>query len=150
VIIVIDPTAAPEQADNCITAFADEYKKLKGKHSTALSDTPVAVIISKSDLFKREIGLPKIQIRSRQREESEGVSSDEVYAMTRNEMCRDFLEEHGFDTTLNLLNSEFSCVSFFSVSAMGHEPAEDTPYSPWGVQAPVDWILAQNNALIVR
>lgn len=149
-IIVIDPTAAAAEADNCITSFANEYKKLKGKHSTALSDTPVAVIISKSDLYKKEIGLPKIQIRSRQREIPENMSADDVYSMTRDEMCRGFLEDHGFDTTLNLLDSEFSRVSFFSVSAMGHEPVEDTPYSPWGVQAPVDWILAQSNALIVR
>ena len=50
----------------------------------------------------------------------------------------------GFVTVLNLIDSSFTNVNFFPVSAMGHE-ANGSEYSSWGVLYPVLWILEQKN-----
>ena len=141
-VLVIDPTADPESANETISSFVSEFKRIKGTKASALSSIPVAVVISKADLFKREIGLPKIKLRSTNLINN-GSAEDSRTALlyAQEELCRTFLENHDFDSVLNLIDGEFSNVAFFSVSAMGHEPTPGEPYSPWGVVEPILWIL---------
>jgi signal recognition particle receptor subunit beta len=53
VIFVIDPTAPIRLTEDALVGFLNTFKALKGKASTKLSTLPVAVIISKADLFKK-------------------------------------------------------------------------------------------------
>ena len=122
----------------------EDIKKLRGVHASRLSDIPVSVVISKADLFKREIGLPKIKAvyaaGTRGQEAGIGQSLEDV----RDEICRSFLMEHGYDAVLNAIDSEFANLRFFSASAIGHEAFEGDPYDPWGVLEPVEWIILQS------
>lgn len=142
VVIVIDPTASPELNVDTVSGFVSEFKQLKGIHSSQLAQIPVAVIISKADLFKRELGVPKIKsIYNQAIKTSE--TSDITLNSVRNEVCRNFLLSHGFDGILNMIDSEFGNTQFFPVSAMGHEAEEASPYEPWGVIEPISWLIQQ-------
>ena len=144
IVIVIDPTATPELNVDTISGFVSEFKQLKGIHSSQLAQIPVAVIISKSDLFKREIGAPKIKSIYNQAiktAETPDITLDSI----RNDVCRNFLLAHGFDAVLNMIDGEFENAQYFSVSAMGHEAEESSPYEPWGVIEPILWITQQAN-----
>lgn len=144
IIFVVDPTATSETNSVPISGFVSEFKKLRGVHASRVSDIPVSVVISKADLFKREIGLSKIKAvyaaGTRRQEAGIGQSLEDV----RDEICRSFLMEHGYDAVLNAIDSEFANLRFFSASAIGHEAFEGDPYDPWGVLEPVEWIILQS------
>lgn len=145
IIFVVDPTATSEANWIPISGFVSEFKKVRGVHASRLSDIPVSVVISKADLFKREIGLPKIKsmyVAAMHEQETEAGQSLEV---VRNEICRNFLRAHGYEAVLNVIDSEFANLRFFSASAIGHEAFEGDPYEPWGVLEPVEWIIAQSD-----
>lgn len=144
IIFIVDPTAAPETNSVPISGFVSEFKKMRGVQASRLSDIPVSVVISKADRFKREIGLPKIKsvYTAGMREQEDG--SEQSLEVVRDEICRNFLMEHGYDAVLNIIDSEFANVRFFSASAIGHEAFEGDPYDPWGVLEPVEWIIVQS------
>jgi len=131
IIFVVDPTAPIGLTEDVLVGFLSAFKALKGKVSSKLSALPVAIIISKSDLFKKEIGLVKIKTQHRK---NSSIYADEQtntsYSYTRNEICRMFLNNHGFSNVVNLLDSEFKTIAFFPVSAIGHEASEGNPYEP--------------------
>ena len=137
VILLIDPSMDPAKTHESIANFIFEIKKLKGIAADSLIDIPVAAVISKSDLHRREIGLLRIN-----READSRPDTDK--ALIQNEICRKFLQAHGFVSVLNLIDSTFTNVKFFPVSAMGHE-ADGSEYSSWGVLSPVFWIIEQKN-----
>jgi len=146
-IFVIDPTANPKGVNETFASFIHEFKGLKGKHSAKMSDIPVAVIISKADLYKKEIGLPKINSRHKSNPgEFSSVNSINSLDCTRNGVSREFLLSHGYENVLNLLEGEFSNVQYYPVSAMGHTAAAGQPYEPWGVMEPVMWLLSYTDA----
>lgn len=144
IIFVVDPTATPEANSVPVSGFDSEFKKMRGVHASKLSDIPVSVVISKADLFKREIGLPKIKslyaAETRVQDAESGCSLEEV----RDRICRSFLMKHGYAAVLNAIDSEFANLRFFSASAIGHEACEGEPYDPWGVMEPVERIIAQS------
>jgi len=150
-IFVVDPTATPKDVNETFASFIYEFKRLKGKHSMKMSGIPAAAIVSKADLYKKEIGLPKINSRykSTPNEFSEtGVRGSLV--CTRNGICREFLVNHGYENVLGLLEGEFSNVQYFSVSAMGHKAVLGQSYEPWGVMEPVMWILSYTNVSFIN
>lgn len=146
VIFVIDPTAPIGLTEDSLVGFLNTFKALKGKASTKLSTLPVAVIISKADLFKKEIGLVKIKTEHTKNgatyADAEGNTSLDL---TRDGVCRSFLDDHGFTNVVNLLDSEFKTTDVFPVSAIGHEAEEGKTYEPWGVMQSAFWILRQSD-----
>ena len=148
IIFVIDPTAKPTDVSETFSSFLNEFSGLKGKSSTKISDVPVVVMISKADLYKREIGLPKIRAThnsgAHKFADTNGKTSME---QTRCGICRDFLVNHGFSNTVNLIDSDFCNVQFFAASAMGHPSTPGKKYEPWGVMEPVVWLLQQSSVL---
>jgi GTPase SAR1 family protein len=127
IVFVIDPAAPPAQAGETISNFTDEFKGLRGAHSKKLSNIPLAVIISKSDLFEQEIGLSKLDSQS-----TKNISTS----------CREFLDNHGFGNAVNLIDGAYDNVQYFPVSAMGHKAALGQSYKPWGVLEPLMWLLS--------
>ena len=146
-IFIVDPTTNPDVAGDVISSFTQTFKDLTGKHSNEISNIPVAVVVSKSDLFKKEIGLPKIKVLHKNNPhdyvDSEGQSSVDI---ARNTVCREFLETHDFNNVVNLLDGTFADVQYFPVSAIGHEAVFGTAYEPWGVLSPIEWILKKADA----
>ena len=146
VIFVIDPKASIESTQDALQGFLDTFKALKGVASTERSALPVAIIISKADRYKQEIGLVKIKAEHNKNAvayaDKEGNASLE---RTRDGVCRAFLDGRGFTNVVNLLDCAFMTTAVFPVSAIGHDAAEGKSYEPWGVMQPVFWILRQSN-----
>ena len=61
-------------------------------------------------------------------------------------MCRSYLTDIGLANSLNNLESVFSHVSYFPISAIGHTETGAAAFNPWGVIDPIDWIarISQN------
>jgi GTPase SAR1 family protein len=147
IIFVVDPTANPNDAAETISSFIHEFGGLKGKSSLKTSDVPAVVMISKADLYRRDIGLPKIKAthnaKADRYADAEGNISPEL---TRNGVCREFLEKNGFENAINLIDGKFNNVRYYAVSAMGHPVAPGQKYEPWGVTEPVLWLMRQSGA----
>jgi GTPase SAR1 family protein len=146
IIFIVDPTAPIALSEDALVGFLKTFKALKGNISTKLSPLPVAIIISKADVFEEEIGL--IKIISEHIENSSAYADAEgstSFEQTRDGVCRAFLVNHGFTNVVNLLDSEFTTTSVFPVSAMGHEAFDGKPYEPWGVMPSAFWLLNQSD-----
>lgn len=124
IVFIIDPVSgASQSACESFSCFVSEFKSIKGIHDNKVSDIPIAIIISKADKYKNEIG-----------QENAGVIG--------NDACQEFLEKRGFGNILNLIDVEFKKAEFFFISAMGHEQnlVKAKPYEPWGVNEVAAWI----------
>ena len=98
---------------------------------------PIAILIAKADIkeVKREIGPAKISSIFRNNTEQYGT-----YENARDSICRQFLVDIGLSATVDNLETQFSNLHYFPVSAMGHS-ADGTPYEPWGIMEAVKWML---------
>lgn len=100
-------------------------------------DKPVCVLIAKADVEEiyEEIG-PHCITQFYQ-------SHTDVYQdlqQARDALCRRFLSKNGFDNFLKKMDTKFTELHFFPVSAMGHM-SNGTVYEPWGVMDAVNYIL---------
>lgn len=140
-LVVIDPTATPSYVSDTLTNFINSLEELKGKRTAKADSVPVAVIITKSDLYKKEIGIPRIRASYKPNSASEYQTPFEQH---QNDICRSFLFDHGYGNAVNLIEAEFSNIRYFPVSAMGHS-SEEGQYEPWGVKDPVFWLMDSDN-----
>jgi GTPase SAR1 family protein len=148
IVFVIDPTAPPTRISDTVSGFIYEFEGLKGLRSIKASDVPVVVLITKADLYRQEIGLPKISASfnsdAQKYADTRGNTSKEL---VRNGICRVFLNSRGFSNAVNLIDAKFNKVQYYPVSAMGHPAAFGQKYEPWGVLEPIAWLLQQHGAL---
>lgn len=100
-------------------------------------DIPIAILIAKADIkeVKRAIGPAKINSIFRNNSEQYGT-----YENARDNICRQFLIDIGLSATVDNLETQFSNLHYFPVSAMGHS-SDGTPYEPWGIMDAVEWML---------
>jgi GTPase SAR1 family protein len=148
IVFVIDPTITSAHISETISGFINEFIGLKGSHSARASDVPVAVIISKADLYKRDIGLPKIKSTfNTSAARYADVDGNSNIELVRNGVCRDFLKTHGYGNALNLIDAAFYKVQYYAVSAMGHPAEPGKKYEPWGVLDPITWLMRQHSTL---
>lgn len=98
---------------------------------------PIAILIAKADIkeVKRAIGPAKINSIFRNKAEQYGT-----YENARDSICRQFLMDIGLAATVDNLETQFSNLHYFPVSAMGHTP-DGTPYEPWGIMDAIEWML---------
>lgn len=98
---------------------------------------PIAILIAKADIkeVKRAIGPAKINSIFRNNAEEYGT-----YDNARDNICRQFLMDIGLAATVDNLETQFSNLHYFPVSAMGHRP-DGTPYEPWGIMDAIEWML---------
>lgn len=98
---------------------------------------PIAILIAKADIkeVKRAIGPAKINSIFRNNAEQYGT-----YENARDSICRQFLMDIGLASTVDNLETQFSNLHYFPVSAMGHTP-DGTPYEPWGIMDAIEWML---------
>lgn len=104
-----------------------------------MSDTPVAVVIAKTDLtsIRRKIGTVKIKTE---------FSADQTQYLNldaaRDKVCRKYLDDIGLENVINNQDSVFSKVSYFPVSSIGH--CEDgNPFDPRSIIAPMGWLARE-------
>lgn len=159
VIIIIDPisiapvrkecafAAGPQSikgfsddsAEEIIVHFINKYSEVAGRSAKKMSDMPIAVVISKTDLppINQHIGIDAIRAT---------LSSDNAslsgFEEVRNNACRNYLSNIGLSNALNNLESVFSRVAYFPVSSMGHFN-DTSPFSPQNVITPIGWLASQ-------
>lgn len=141
-VIVADATADADVLSRVIERFILRMETISGQHASAVQKSPVAVILTKSDRCQAKLGLPAVNAAWKAAAAS-GLSAED-YDGTRNRICRDYLLQMGCQNAVNLIESKFEAVSYFPVSAMGHEEGNGA-FAPWGVLAPVFWLMRNKN-----
>ena len=145
IVFAIDPTTDPREAVNAIQNFAKEFTELTGKRASKLADVPVAAMITKADLLRRDIGLPRIKALFKTSPEAyQRPDGSVVIDDIRNEVCRQYLYSNGFGNVVNWLDAQFGTLQFYPVSAIGHLSKAGDAYQPWGVLEPVGWLIQRN------
>lgn len=98
---------------------------------------PIAVLIAKSDIkeVRRAIGPAKLESIMR-REPEKYTTLQEA----RDAECRQFLIDIGMGAAINDLETQFTNIHYFPVSAQGHN-SDGSPFEPWGIMDAIDWIL---------
>ena len=66
-------------------------------------------------------------------------------SIARDEICRAFLNDNGLANVVNNLESVFSEVRYFPMSAVEHSPKVGVAFDPFGVIDPVAWIAKSVN-----
>ena len=135
-ILLLDPTATPETASDAAANFIRMTEAITGKGTTKTTRIPLAVVITKGDRFKKEIGPARMRATAQ--------SDPALFAAHRDTVCRDFLVSHDFGNAVNLIEAEFSDIAYFAIAAMGHD-TDGTPFEPWGVLEPLDWLMGKEN-----
>ncbi len=123
--------------EDVVTNFINYLVTTGHKKANARCTIPMAILIAKADVreIKRAIGPAKIASVFR--------NNQDVYASyedARDGECRKFLIDIGLSATVENLETEFSNLHYFPVSAMGHAP-DGSEYEPWGVTDAIDWML---------
>lgn len=123
--------------EDVVTNFINYLVTTGHKKANARCTIPMAVLIAKADVreIKRAIGPAKIS--SVFKNNQNGYTS---YDEARDGECRKFLMDIGLSATVENLETEFSNLHYFPVSAMGHAP-DGSEYEPWGVTDAIDWML---------
>jgi hypothetical protein len=164
IIVIIDPLSVPSVRDACMRAgdlkavencskddveaiivrFIHQFSEIVGRSARKMSGVPVAVLIAKTDVnvIKREVGLPVIEAAYN----ADPASYRNDFARARDEICRKYLLNLGMINTLNNLESVFSNVRFFPVSAIGRTSEPGRAFEPSGVIEPVAWIAEEGRA----
>lgn len=123
--------------EDVVTNFINYLVTTGHKKANARCTIPMAILIAKADVreIKRAIGPAKIA--SIFKNNQNGYAS---YEDARDGECRKFLMDIGLSATVENLETEFSNLHYFPVSAMGHAP-DGSEYEPWGVTDAIDWML---------
>ena len=125
-----------DSAEDVIVHFINKYSEIAGRHADRMSAMPVAVVIAKADLpaVRKLIGAEAVR--------TEYAAHREQYpdeAAARNQLCRQFLEQIGLTNALRNLESVFSRIAYFPVSAAGHF-GTGIPFQPENTVQPMRWI----------
>lgn len=166
IIIIIDPLSAASlrsecvrqgeisatsgfSTDNCeaiIVDFINKFSEIVGRAARKMSDIPVAVLIAKSDIkrIKSSIGMPRI--KNQYKKAPENYNND--LSIARDEICRSFLNDIGLANVINNLESVFSDVCYFPMSAIGHSPEPGVAFEPFGIIDPVAWIAKKRQSAV--
>lgn len=128
-----------DSTEDIVVHFINKYSEVAGRMARRMSDTPVAVVIAKTDLtsIRRKIGTVKIKAEFSSNQ-NQYLSPDDA----RDKVCRRYLADIGLANAINNLDSVFSRVSYFPVSSIGH--CEDgSPFDPHNIIAPLGWLARQ-------
>jgi|GEM_PF-909587 len=168
IVIIVDPTSLrkireesekkgehiPEntystdeaETEDIIIEFIQQFSRLSNRSSSRRIKTPIAVVINKSDIKAIGNRIGKNAVLEKYKA-NPGTYNNDINA-ARNKVCRDFLISYGMSNTINNLESVFTNVNYFAVSAVGHISREGTPFTPINVIEPVAWIAGQTSTKI--
>lgn len=123
--------------EDVVTNFINYLVTTGHKKANARCSIPMAVLIAKADVreIKRVIGPAKIASVFKNNQ-----NGYESYEDARDGECRKFLLDIGLSAAVENLETEFSNLRYFPVSAMGHIP-DGSEYEPWGITDAINWML---------
>lgn len=98
---------------------------------------PLSILITKADIreVRREIGPAKVASIMRNNPDKYATVDE-----ARDAMCRQFLIDIGMVSAVEDLETQFSNIHYYPVSAQGHS-TDGTAFEPWGIMEAVDWML---------
>jgi GTPase SAR1 family protein len=133
-----------DDTNELVVQFIRQYNTICGFASGVMSNIPVVVLINKTDIeaVNNEIGQATIQ---KMYNENPSVYNNKESA-ARDQICREYLAKIGLTNVLHNIEATFTNVSFFPVSAIGHEAGEGRAFSPVGVIEPVAWIAKKRRS----
>ncbi|MDR2731292.1 MAG: GTPase domain-containing protein [Treponema sp.] len=133
-----------DDTNNLVVQFIHQYNTICGRSTGVMNNIPVAVLINKVDIeiVKREIGWDTIHALY---DENPSAYNNNEYA-AKDQICREYLAKAGLRNVLNNIDSIFTNVSFFPVSAIGHKAEKGKAFTPIGVMEPVAWIAKKRHS----
>jgi signal recognition particle receptor subunit beta len=133
-----------DDTEKVIVQFIQHFNTICGLSTGIMSNIPVAVLINKADIeaVKREIGRDAVQ--ALYNENPSMYNNNECNV--KDQICRTYLEKTGLINVLNNIESIFTNVSFFPVSAIGHKAERGRAFVPVGVIEPVAWIAKKRHS----
>lgn len=134
----------PYDANELFVEFIQLFSAITARSETKRIDLPVAVLVNKVDVraVKRKIGFTKIETVFAAR--PSGFRND--ISSARDALCRGYLQEIGLGNVINNIDSVFSNVKYFPVSAIGHPWQEGKTFQPNGTLEPMMWIAKEAKA----
>jgi hypothetical protein len=137
-----------DDTNKLVVQFIHQYNTICGFATGVMSNVPVVVLINKADIdvVKREIGW--MTIHALYNENPSAYNNNENVA--KDQICRAYLAKIGLINVLNNIDATFANVSFFPVSAIGHEAEEGKTYAPMGVIEPVAWLAQKRRSRITN
>ncbi len=120
-----------------LDAFLNKLREVTGKSSESISNIPVAVVISKSDIRTLNQFIGDDMINDFMTEHDMDMDS---YYVAEDRICREFLMNNGLEGFVNIIEKKFKYNRFFKCSAIGHT-REFGRYNPKGVLPPMEWIF---------
>ncbi len=128
-----------DSPEKLIINFISKYSEVSGRSASKMIETPLAVVITKTDLdvIKEKVGIDTIRMQC-----NFDSGKYEDFSDACNQICRRYLSEIGLLNTLNILDSVFTNISFFPVSSIGHV-SNGSQYSPKNVITPIQWLAGQ-------
>ena len=97
------------------------FNVMRGGSPSELSKVPVAVVVTKADLFP---------------EEFRSIQFDKTKLRENAKICLSFLAGRGFLKTINALDAEFSNVAYFPVVSKSDKG------KAYGVLEPIAWLMS--------
>ena len=88
------------------------------------------------------------RIKAQYKKAPENYNND--LSIARDEICRAFLNDNGLANVVNNLESVFSEVCYFPMSAVGHSPEAGVAFEPFGVIDPVAWIAKKRQSAVYQ
>lgn len=129
-----------------IDTFLNKLRVVTGLSDSEMMKVPLAVIIGKTDSsnLAAEFSAKKVEAVVGGPPQNKMVYLDAIDAL-----CRNFLQEHGMESFLQLIDMKFSANRFFKCSAIGHTRDEGV-YKPQGVMEPMEWLFQQADPVMRR
>ncbi len=124
-------------AEDVTSNFINYMVRMGHSKANTRCSIPLAVLITKADIreVRRVIGPAKIASIMRN-ESGKYATLDEA----RDDICRNFLIDIGMVSAVNDLETQFSNIHYYPVSAQGHS-TDGTPFEPWGIMDAIEWML---------
>lgn len=134
------PQYSDIESQDVVNTFLNYMMKTGHKKVGAVYQTPFSVVITKADVraIRQKINMMKIMAEFKKNSQYHSVEE------TRDNMCRQFLEEIGLSQLTSTIETRFKNVHYFLASPIGHEP-DGSPFDSWGVLEPVEWILKEQD-----
>nr|VFK28098.1 MAG: hypothetical protein BECKMB1821G_GA0114241_10336 [Candidatus Kentron sp. MB] len=133
------PLILPEEA---LTRLINVMEAQFGLAPDQRIKAPLAVVINKVDAFdlEKEIGEAALAAVPRQPRESNEAHRDRV--------IQDRLKAWGQTPFVHMVETRFSTVRYYTVSALGRSPdGTNVAFQPLRVEEPALWILSQSNRM---
>ena len=135
--------SSEDNPEELIIDFINQYSKIVGRAANRMVSVPLAVVINKTDvdIVYNEIGNSVIKKVF----DTDPIRYNNNPLNAMSEICRNYLEKNGMTNAINHLESTFSNICYFSISAIGHESKDGLAFKPNGVIEPILWLMQKEN-----